>query len=587
MSWGYPRPQMVRLLPDSAGFNFFNLNGKWQYALHAPGAKLPFGKTLKDSIIVPFPPESFLSGLQTMPNFHMFYRRMFQVGQPWDHASHSKVPTNIITSPTQELLLNFGAVDWQARVFVDQQHVCSHRGGYSRFTCAISSALSNKSEHELILDVHDPTEFGQDNLFGKQRSDAAENLTAAVLVTDPQRNMTVGSAVGTVGTPLTINITNPRLWSTSDPFLYDVQVALKNTSQPDLTSVQEDPLALSSVLSAPAVDTVSSYAGVRTVSKCLDRRGLTRFCLNGQPTFLNGLLDQGMWPDGLYTAPADEAHAFDIGLAQQAGFNMLRKHVKVEPDVWFAYTDKMGTLVIQDIPSPVGSYFDLAGPTEQCCYPVAWNSSQGYNNVVTPAMRANYLQEVKDIVEQHMSSPSLVAYILFNEGWGQPLDTAQITREVMALDRTRLFNSASGWNNSDQYLAGDFLDLHDYSPLGPTALAVGGTNLSQLINVIGEWGSVGFIIPERPIYSKNVYIPNYALLGFDFTTWLQRYEVMLATIAPQLTDPKYALSGLVYTELTDAAFDITGLCTYDRIVIKISVPVVAQLNARMYELFAA
>lgn len=182
---------------------------------------------------------------------------------------------------------------------------------------------------------------------------------------------------------------------------------------------------------------------------------------------------------------------------------------------------------------------------------------------------------------------SVTVAVWFLQGWGQPLDTAAVTNEVMAMDGTRLYSSASGWNHSDAHLAGDFIDVHDYFPLGPTAFSVGGTNLSQFINIVGEWGSVGFIIPERPIYSKNVYVPNYATLSFDFPTWLRHYEGMLATIAPQLTDPTYALSGLVYTELTDAAFDITGLCTFDRIVIKINVPVVAQLHARLYELFAA
>ena len=189
-----------------------------------------------------------------------------------------------------------------------------------------------------------------------------------------------------------------------------------------------------------------------------------------------------------------------------------------------------------------------------------------------------------------LSSASLMLLIVAAsslQGWGQPLDTAAVTREVMAMDGTRLHNSASGWNNSDPYLAGDFLDIHDYSPFGPTATAVGGTNLSQFINIVGEWGSVGMIVPERPIYSKNVYIPNYATMSFEFGTWLQNYERMLATIGPQLTDSRHALSGLVYTELTDAAFDITGLCTFDRIVIKINLPVVAQLNARLYDLFAA
>ncbi|MFD7708723.1 PA14 domain-containing protein [Streptomyces sp. NPDC059786] len=533
----YPRPQLTR---DS----WRNLNGSWQFAAAEAGEQPPVGKKLAEKILVPYPVESQLSGIERHED-RMWYRRTFTVPAGWKIGSG------------QRLQLNFGAVDWQSEVYVNGKKVAEHKGGYDKFSADITDALKPGRTQEIIVGVYDPTDAanGENPPLGKQRLDPSgiwytpssgiwqtvwmepvasdhvdslkitPDVDKSQVVVEPQgvrdgvkvtatayaKGRKVATVSGRTGQPLTLKIKNARLWSPDDPFLYDLKVTVGK-------------------------DRVGSYFGLRSIS-VEQVNGTPRTLLNGKPIFMMATLDQGFWPDGLHTAPTDEALAYDLKLHKQLGYNSVRKHIKVEPDRWFYWADKLGLMVWQDMPA----------------------MTAGVNP--SAAARAEYEREMKIIIDEHISSPSVVMWVTFNEGWGQ-YDVGRIATQAKSWDPTRLVNNQSGLNLGADGNAGDIMDEHGYpspalppSPDGKRAL------------VAGEYGGLGLAVPGHAWSVQQSYV------DVDPSTYTDDYLTKL--------DEVHALAckggnGAVYTQISDVEGELNGLVTYDRKVVK---PDVERLNA--------
>ncbi|MFF5563335.1 PA14 domain-containing protein [Streptomyces sp. NPDC012623] len=533
----YPRPQLTR---DA----WQNLNGQWQFAAAKKGESPPVGRTLREKILVPYPVESQLSGVERHED-RMWYRRTFTV------------PANWQVGKGKRLNLNFDAVDWQAEVYVNGRKVTEHKGGYDRFSVDVTDALKPGRTQELIVGVYDPTDAkdGENPPIGKQRLDpsgiwytpssgiwqtvwmepvAADHIGSLKLTPDvPGEKLAVevrglrdGTPVtatayygkrkiaavsGRSGTALSVPVRDPRLWSPDDPYLYRLEVKA-------------------------GADTVGSYFGMRSIS--VEKvNGTPRTLLNGEPTFLMATLDQGFWPDGLHTAPTDEALAFDLKEHKRLGYNSVRKHIKVEPDRWFYWADRLGLLVWQDMPAM---------------------------NTINPnaESRAEYEREMKKMIDQHSSSPSVIMWVTFNEGWGQ-YDQARVADQAKAWDPTRLINNMSGVNCCGAVDGGngDIADAHGYpsaqlpAPDGERAL------------VAGEYGGLGLAVPGHAWPVQHTYV------GVDQAAYTDAY---LAELAKVRTLACRGGNGAVYTQITDVEGELNGLLTYDRKVMK---PDVKRLKA--------
>jgi hypothetical protein len=537
----YPRPQLTR--PD-----WKNLNGIWDFAVTAADARQP--ASFPEQIRVPFAAESALSGIQRRitQNDKLWYKRTFTVPADWNG---------------RRVQLNFGASDWRTTVWVNgQQAGAVHSGGYDSFTYDITPLL-NGGTNTIVVSVWDPTETGS-QAVGKQRirevaphpgggifytaasgiwqtvwlePTAPARVTRLDMVPDLSDNTlkvtvrgagvdgqqarvtvstggsTVGSATGAVGSPLTVSVPHPRLWSPEDPFLYDVKAELLSGSA--------------------VVDTVGSYTGMRSVS--LGKvDGMLRPLLNGKFVFQTGTLDQGYWPDGLYTAPTDAALRFDLQKHKDLGFNMVRKHIKVEPQRWFYWADRLGLLVWQDMPS-----MDLRTPDS--------------------AARVQWEAEYERVIDQHRSSPSVVMWVNQNEGWGQ-YDQARIADKVKAYDPSRLVNNMSGVNccGSVDGGNGDVVDHHVY--VGPGVTRPSATRAA----VLGEFGGLGFKVSGHEWYPGGGFSyenqPSLAHLNNRFVGLID---------AIRETQMPLGLSASVYTEITDVENEVNGPLTYDRQVVKV------------------
>ncbi|MER6144717.1 PA14 domain-containing protein [Streptomyces sparsogenes] len=533
----YPRPQLTR-------GDWQNLNGSWQFAAAKAGERPPVGKDLAERILVPYPVESQLSGIERHED-RMWYRRTFTVPADWRIGSGKR------------LRLNFGAVDWRTEVYVNGTKVADHRGGYDKFSADITDALEPGRAQELIVGVHDPTDAasGENPPLGKQRLDpsgiwytpssgiwqtvwlepvAADHVDSlrltpdvgagtltveprgvrdglAVTATAYEGRRRVATVTGRSGTPLTLKIHNPRLWSPDDPFLYDLKVKVGS-------------------------DRVGSYFGMRSIA-VENVNGTPRTVLNGKPVFMMATLDQGFWPDGLHTAPSDQALAYDLRMHKAMGFNAVRKHIKVEPDRWFYWADRLGLLVWQDMPA----------------------MTAGVNP--DPASRAQYERELKQMIDEHISSPSVVMWVTFNEGWGQ-YDIGRIADQAKAWDPTRLVNGMSGLNLGADGGTGDIMDEHGYPSPALPPYPDGRRAL-----VSGEYGGLGLAVPGHAWSVQQSYV------DVDPATYTDDYLTKLAEV--------HALAcrggnGAVYTQITDVEGELNGLLTYDREVVK---PEVRRLKA--------
>ena len=529
----YPRPQLTRS-------DWKNLNGSWQFAAAKAGEQPPVGRKLAEKILVPYPVESQLSGIERHED-RMWYRRTFTVPSDWKIGS------------AKRLQLNFGAVDWRSEVYVNGTKVAEHKGGYDKFSADVTDALKPGRTQELIVGVYDPTDAanGENPPVGKQRLDPSgiwytpssgiwqtvwmepvatdhvdslkltPDAGAGTLTVDPQGvrpglavtataydgKRKVATVSGRTGSPLTLKIKNPRLWSPDDPFLYDLKVSV-------------------------GADRVSSYFGMRSIA-VENVNGTPRTVLNGKPVFMMATLDQGFWPDGLHTAPSDKALAYDLKMHKAMGFNSVRKHIKVEPDRWFYWADRLGLLVWQDMPA----------------------MTAGVNP--STAARAEYELEMKQMIDEHISSPSIVMWVTFNEGWGQ-YDVGRIATQAKAWDPTRLVNNQSGLNLGADGGTGDIMDEHGYpSPALPPRPD------GKRATVMGEYGGLGLAVPGHAWSVQQSYV------DVDPATYTDDYLTKLAEV--------HALAckggnGAVYTQIADVEGELNGLITYDRKVVKPDVP---------------
>ena len=537
----YPRPQMVR-------DRWQNLNGLWQLEFGKPGDTPPVGRDLSEQILVPFPVESALSGVMKRAD-RLWYRKTFRVPAGWKGS---------------RTLLHFGAVDWESEVWINGKQVGTHQGGYDGFSFDVTDALKPEGDQELIVRVYDPTDAStqprgkQVNKPGgifytpttgiwqtvwlepvaqtrirelKITTDIDKGVVYVVSMWNGDREGLTLSTTALDGDHKVAELTvplgstrhtvlklteKPKLWTPESPFLYGLKIEIKRGNE--------------------VIDSVSSYFGMRKIEVAKDEKGVNRIKLNGKFVFQVGPLDQGFWPDGLYTAPTDEALKYDVEVTKQLGFNMTRKHVKVEPDRWYYWCDRLGLLVWQDM--------------------VAGDKGIGPNDADlkrTPQSAAQYEVELKQMIDGLRNHPSIIMWVVFNEGWGQ-FDTARITEWTKEYDRTRLVDCASGW--TDRAGIGDVHDLHSYPhPAAPPAEA-------YRAGVLGEFGGLSLGVDGHTWEAK---IWGYqAATGKDDLT--RKYERLLGE-AWALKD-SHGLNAVVYTQLTDVETEANGLLTYDRAVIK-------------------
>ena len=540
----YPRPQMQRA-------DWVNLNGLWDYTITPLTNKCPV--SWEGKLLVPFPVESALSGVMRPldEKSTLWYRRSFGVPREWSG---------------RRVVLRFGAVDWQARVFVNGRFVGQHRGGYDAFAFDVTDALQPGQNQELVVAVWDPTEGDQprgkqsrkpEGIFYNASSGLWQTvwiepvpaqgimelkmtpeldegaLRMRVITKNPDDALQVeavascegreaGRVSGSANVPLLLKVNPIRAWSPDHPFLYQLHIALSSKGR--------------------VIDEVNSYFGLRSVGLQTDEHGVTRLTLNGKPFFQMGALDQGFWPDGIYTAPTDGALRHDIEFLKSAGFNLARKHVKVEPDRWYYWCDKLGLLVWQDMPS-------------------------GNNN--TSEARSRFEAEFQRMVGQLRNHPCIVTWVLFNEGWGQ-FDTERLSRSLKEMDPSRIVDNASGWTDKH---AGELSDVHTYpipdSPAPETSRAL----------VIGEFGGLGLSLPAHQ-WSSNSW--SYQMLPDQ-----QALEGWYYHLLKQVWSQKESrgLSAAIYTQTTDVETECNGLLTYDRRIAKIPLARLAAMNTgQLYRL---
>ena len=554
----YPRPQMVRE-------RWATLNGLWNYAVVGSEDSQP--RKWDGQILVPFCIESSLSGVgrRVSPEEALWYSTTFRVPKAWKK---------------DRVLLNFEAVDWSADVYVNGHHVGHHTGGYTSFSFDVTPYLK-RGRQELVVKVLDGTDNGEQPR-GKQvtnpsgiwytpvtgiwqsvwiepvRTAAIASYlavpdvdTGTVDVTvyadgtvegdrvevwlreggvgysteEPGETATMAFASVDPGKPVRLTVTDPKLWSPESPFLYELEISLKHGKK--------------------VVDSVRGYTAFRKSSEVRDSEGFRRIGLNNEPYFQYGPLDQGWWPDGLYTAPTDEALAFDIAKTKDFGYNMIRKHIKVEPARWYWYCDRMGIVVWQDMPSlgaHMGSHWEM------------WKwASPADDSKLTETTKATYYKEWGEIIAQLRNHPCIVAWVPFNEGWAQ-FDTPKAVEFTRSCDPTRLINSASGGNS---YPVGDIFDSHNYP--NPQMKF---TSKGLQIDVLGEYGGIGWPV-EGHLWQAD---KNWGYIEYKSgEDVLQQYAAYAEDLKGIISK---GVSAAVYTQTTDVEGEVNGLMTYDRKIIK-------------------
>lgn len=557
----YPRPQLVRE-------QWQNLNGLWDYAIRPREAHQP--EEFDGEILVPYPIESALSGVMKPvgADNRLWFRRSFTA---------PKLPEN------GRLLLHFGAVDWHATVWVNGTQVGEHKGGFDPITLDITDTLfSRKSPtEELVVSVWDPSDksfqprgkqvTNPGGIFYTSVTGIWQTVWLEVVPTTRIESLTItpdvdrgvvhvtantvaaaksdlnglrvsveatsgdqrAVACGKPNDAIELQLKNARLWSPDDPHLYDLRVRL-----------------VSDVADSASVDEVTSYFGMRKIEVKQDADGFNRLFLNNQPLFQFGPLDQGWWPDGLYTAPTDEALRYDVEITRQLGFNMCRKHVKVEPERWYYHCDQLGLLVWQDMPSgdrSIGSNdpdFQRSAESE-----------------------ANYRREWQAIINARRNHPSIVVWVPFNEGWGQ-FKTSEILAWTKELDPTRLVDGPSGWADRG---TGDMNDMHHYPGPGMPEPE------PKRAVVLGEFGGLGLPMSGHLWWDKR----NWGYRTYTTQEELRtNYKRLMKALHPLVGK---GLAAAVYTQTTDVEGEVNGLLTYDRDVVKIGVEFAAETNRKLYE----
>ncbi|WP_291591427.1 glycoside hydrolase family 2 protein [Bacteroides sp.] len=554
----YPRPIMER-------HEWKNLNGNWNYAITRKGESAP--ATYEGEILVPFAVESALSGVgkTVNENQELWYQRTFDIPSAWNN---------------KQVLLHFGAVDWKASVWVNDIKIGEHTGGFTPFHFDITPALNKKGNNQLTVKVWDPADRGEQPR-GKQvekpggiwytpvtgiwqtvwlepvaeqhithlkttpdidkkeikvevatSTDASDKVEVKVF--DGKTLVTKGAAL--CGLPIELSMpTDAKLWSPESPFLYTMEVTLYKDGK--------------------VKDQVKSYTALRKISTRRDKNGITRLQLNNKDIFQFGPLDQGWWPDGLYTAPTDEALVYDLQKIKDFGYNMVRKHVKVEPARWYTYCDQLGLIVWQDMPN------GGRGPAEWQTH----NYYTGADAIRSAASEANYRKEWKEIIDYLYSYPCIGVWVPFNECWGQ-FKTPEIAAWTKEYDPSRLVNPASGGNH---YTCGDILDLHNYP--GPELYLYD----PQRATVLGEYGGIGMALKD------HLWLPdkNWGYVKFNTPEEVTNEYIKYANHLSELIEKGF--SAAVYTQITDVEEEVNGLVTYDRKVIKVDEPKVKAINQKI------
>jgi len=549
----YPRPIMTRQ-------DWQNLNGLWDYAITDAGMAIP--QQFDGKILVPYPVESSLSGVMKSvgADKDLWYQNTFELPAIWKG---------------KDILLHFGAVDWKTEIWINNIKIGSHTGGYTPFSFNITPFL-NKAAQKITVKVWDPTEDGPQPR-GKQLNNpngiwytpvsgiwqtvwlepvAKQHITSIktvsnidksfisirpevngaifgdiVEITVIENGKVISTSKASAGETLEIPVKNVRLWSPENPFLYQTRVKLLSKNQ--------------------VIDEVKSYFAMRKISTGKDTDGIVRLKLNNENYFHFGTLDQGWWPDGLYTAPTDEALKYDIVKTKEMGFNMIRKHVKVEPARWYTHCDEIGMLVWQDMPN--GDSI------------TNWQGRGFFNDkelVRTTQSEATYKKEWKEIIDYLYSYPSIAVWVPFNEAWGQ-FKTVEVAEWTKAYDPDRLVNPASGGNH---FKIGDMLDIHHYPA------PVMEMTSPEWATVLGEYGGIG--LPVKGHLWDNDKGWGYIQLKSSEETTAEyvKYAKELRVLA------KKGLSAAVYTQTTDVEGEINGLMTYDRKIDKLNVEEVKKAN---------
>ena len=562
----YPRPQMERK-------QWQNLNGLWDYAI-TPKDAAP--AKFDGKILVPFPVESALSGVGRVLDYRhsLWYAREFSIPQEWRGKN---------------VILNFGAVDWLCEVFVNNMKIGSHTGGYTPFSFDITAALKD-GKNTISVRVWDPTDEPKIAIQprGKQKMKPVSCFYTAVsgiwqtvwlepvdkihirrVKTTPNLDASkfdvevcacksttfevdildggkvVATAKAQSGQTAEAFVENAKLWSPDSPFLYDMKIRLLKDGK--------------------VVDEVSSYAAMRQIGKKIlmgkdAKREKQVMTLNGKPIYNFGPLDQGWWPDGLYTAPTDEALKFDVVKTKQWGFNMIRKHIKVEPARWYYHCDKLGVLVWQDM--PCGSDMSLQ---------IKWTPGQYIASEpvgMSDAAYANYRKELKEMVDALWSYPCVVVWVPYNEAWGQH-NTAETVAWLKSYDKTRLVNAASGGNYV--LCENDILDVHSYPHPRMLMLECG------KVNAIGEYGGLGYV-EEGHTWAKRKTWGYQSFKNKD--ELLAKYCEFIDMLAEMTKD---GVSAAVYTQTTDVENETNGIMTYDRKVVKFDEEKLAKANKKLID----
>ena len=564
----YPRPQMVR-------DRWMNLNGLWNYSI-LPSNEEAIPQNFQGRILVPFAVESSLSGVgKTVgKDSVLWYERSFNI-------------PNDLSRRGNRLLLHFGAVDWQCDVFVNGKKVGSHQGGYDPFSFDITDAVNRRGTQRIVVRVWDPTDEGPQPR-GKQVKKPESiwytpvtgiwqtvwieavnpahiasfkatpdidrgtlSLNYDITSRPPGSGVTAEvwdgavqvARVSTSGNTnsVTIPIPNAKLWSPDAPFLYRLKITFTHKWI--------------------TLDEFDSYFAMRKISMAPGADGIQRMMLNNKFLFQFGPLDQGWWPDGLYTAPTDGALRFDIEKTKDMGFNMIRKHVKVEPARWYYHADRLGMLVWQDMPSgDLGNRWDSR--------PGIYGRATDKNR--TPESEQIFRTEWAEIMKDFHHFPSIVVWVPFNEAWGQ-FKTADITNWTMQNDPTRLVNSASGGNFEP---VGHIIDMHNYpDPVMPHPDLFG----AKQILVLGEYGGLGLPVEGHTWQDKN----NWGYQSFKTREELyKRYSDMITRLEHLI---EKGLSAAVYTQTTDVEIETNGLMTYDRKVVKMPEDSLRAIHAKLYK----
>ena len=583
----YPRPQMVRE-------NWENLNGLWDYAITDLNAT---PNAADGEILVPFAVESSLSGVGrriTKENM-LWYAREFTVPSEWNG---------------QNIILHFGAVDWKAEVFVNGEYIGEHKGGYDPFSFDITSYLVNSDKQHLMVKVFDATDNSMQprgkqciinsaiwytpvsgiwqtvwlepvNKTYIQDYYPVSNLEKSTLTVDVKTanayvrdivevelleggigynpetpsEKVIAKAVVSKGKAV-LNVPEVKTWSPDSPYLYGLRITIKRDGK--------------------VIDSVEGYTAMRSIKAKNDSspNKYKRMALNGKNLFQYGPLDQGWWPDGLYTAPCDEALKFDIVKTKEMGFNMIRKHIKVEPARWYYWCDVLGMMVWQDMPCIgdfAGTQLNSRDLDIQKAVKNVWSKDSllgGTECDIPQEWKDNFYNEWTNIMTTLRGFQCIVCWVPFNEAWGQ-FDTPEVVKYTKKFDPTRLVNEASGGNF---HLVGDIIDVHHYPHPAMNVFE------AKFINVLGEYGGIGYPVPGHTWeidrkwgYGKNKQSTEEVMQQYEI------YAEMLKTFV------QTGCAAAVYTQTTDVEGEVNGLMTYDRAIIKVDIPKLAEINRSVIE----